>query len=49
MTAKQLRLLRFLAKNSGYSADEILDQAIEAWAKKFGWSPEKILLKKRPK
>jgi hypothetical protein len=49
MTAKQLKLLRFLARNSGYSADEILDQAIEAWAKKFGWSPEKILKPKRAK
>jgi len=49
MTAKQLKLLRFLARNSGYTAEEILSLALDAYAKKFGWSPEKILQKRKTK
>jgi len=49
MTAKQLKLLRFLARNSGCTVDEILNQALDAYAKKFGWSPEKILQKRKTK
>jgi hypothetical protein len=49
ITVKTQKLLNFLKKNSGYQICEISEMAIEEWARKRGWDPNKISKKRSSK